>query len=61
MEFGDGDGPANIARANLRKQRAIDETTKDREGEYIVRERSRVNRLQSIRGSSWSRSEGGEG
>lgn len=28
-EFENEDGPANIARANLRKQRAIDETTKD--------------------------------
>lgn len=58
-----------IVWANLRRQRAIDETRRRtvREGEKqrerergggrvsIVRERSRVNRLQSIRGSSWSR------
>lgn len=63
-DLDDGGGASGecTARANLRRHRAIDaQEDREREGgrreerESGIRERSKVNRLQSIPGSSWSR------
>jgi len=62
-------GAATYNSGQFQRQRIIDETQRrvergkerKREREKAMYERSRVNRLQSIRGSSWSRNESGEG